>query len=345
MRNIYLTSIILLIGLTATAQDIHFSQFNLAPQQLNPATAGAFNGNHRVHMNFKDQWATIDNAYQTYALGYDAGLFHGEWDNGFLGAGLYAYRDVAGTAQLGTTKISAQLAYHLNVSDASYLGVGVQAGFAQRSMNADMFQWDNQYDGTGYNSALSSNENLNLEPYNFLDYAAGIHWSYSQNATNMSSNDGFRISAGGAVHHLSRPDQSFYDIDPDALWNRFVGYVNTSIGINNSDLAIQPKVMYANQGGAQEIVAGAMLRYRVKEGSSYTGFISEAAISAGAYWRVGDAVAPAVFIEYGSFALGMSYDFNVSDLKAASNARGGFEIALRYISPNPFKNRGTPRFS
>jgi hypothetical protein len=32
----------------------------------------------------------------------------------------------------------------------------------------------------------------------------------------------------------------------------------------------------------------------------------------------------------------MSYDVNISSLKTASKARGGFEISLHYIAPNPF---------
>ncbi len=34
------------------------------------------------------------------------------------------------------------------------------------------------------------------------------------------------------------------------------------------------------------------------------------------------------------FRFGISYDYNISSLKNASNGNGGFEISLRYIAPN-----------
>jgi hypothetical protein len=36
------------------------------------------------------------------------------------------------------------------------------------------------------------------------------------------------------------------------------------------------------------------------------------------------------------FAMGLSYDVNVSKLAGTSSARGGFEITLRYTKPKPF---------
>ena len=45
----FLTYIILTIGLNLIchSQDIHFSQFNLSPLNLNPAMTGAFKGDYR----------------------------------------------------------------------------------------------------------------------------------------------------------------------------------------------------------------------------------------------------------------------------------------------------------
>ena len=43
-----------------------------------------------------------------------------------------------------------------------------------------------------------------------------------------------------------------------------------------------------------------------------------------------------MWFEIGNFALGISYDLNVSQLRASSNMRGGMEISLRFVNPNPF---------
>ena len=61
------------------------------------------------------------------------------------------------------------------------------------------------------------------------------------------------------------------------------------------------------------------------------------------YYRTGDAFIPTVMLEVASFSVGISYDVNVSGLTEASNGKGGMEISLRFINPNPFSaKRSTP---
>ena len=81
-----------------------------------------------------------------------------------------------------------------------------------------------------------------------------------------------------------------------------------------------------------------MVRYQIIEGSKYTGNIKETALSLGGYYRNGDSFIPTILIEVANYALGISYDINVSGLAAVSKGRGGVEIALRFINPNPLKS-------
>jgi hypothetical protein len=48
-----------------------------------------------------------------------------------------------------------------------------------------------------------------------------------------------------------------------------------------------------------------------------------------------DAVMVTAGLEFKGFRVGVGYDYNVSDLKNASNGNGGFEISIRYIAPSP----------
>jgi len=57
----------------------------------------------------------------------------------------------------------------------------------------------------------------------------------------------------------------------------------------------------------------------------------------GGYLRWKDAFIPVVKIDYDPFSLGFSYDANISQLKAASQSRGGFELSLTYAG---FLDRG-----
>ena len=51
--------------------DPHFSQYYAYPLWLNPALTGVFNGDTRVNLNFKNQWASVGNGYNTGGLSAD----------------------------------------------------------------------------------------------------------------------------------------------------------------------------------------------------------------------------------------------------------------------------------
>ena len=94
-----------------------------------------------------------------------------------------------------------------------------------------------------------------------------------------------------------------------------------------------------------EIISGGMFRHTIKEESKYTGLMKEIAVLIGAYYRVGDAVIPSFMFEISNFALGISYDINVSSLKEASNGAGAMEISFRYLTPNPFRSTQGSRYT
>jgi len=96
-------------------------------------------------------------------------------------------------------------------------------------------------------------------------------------------------------------------------------------------------LLFARQDPAQELNIGTMVRYQLKESSKHTGNIKGVAVSFGGYYRAGDAFIPAFMLEVANFALGVSYDVNVSGLTKASNGKGGMEISLRFINPSPFR--------
>lgn len=319
------------------AQDIHFSQFTEAPLTVNPALTGVFNGDVRVILNYKDQWRSIASPYTTYALSADAGLFKKKWDKSFLGAGLFLYRDQAGEVQMSTTRINASLSGIVSISEKQKLSAGIQGGFAQRSIDPSNMQWDSQFDGQGYSASLPSNETFDFSASTgFTDLAGGIDWNYLNEESNMISNDMFYANVGASYAHITQPEL-FSFAGQDRLYSRITAHGNAYIGLKNSGVALLPSALFYIQGPHKEILTGMMVRYLLKEESKYTEAFKGTAISLGAMYRVGDAAIPTVYMELGSFGIGVSYDVNISTLKAATSARGGLEFSLRFINPNPFK--------
>lgn len=321
------------------AQDIHFSQFYQTPMQVNPSLTGVFNGDIRACINYKDQWKSINGSnptYRTYALGFDAGLFKKKWQNSYLGAGLFVYSDKAGDAGMGTTKADLSLSSILLVAEGHMVTLGLQGGYAQKNVdvNNPNLRWESQYVNDVYTQTLGSGETVGYEPFNFADFSVGASWNYGSDESAIFKNNKFRANAGVAYHHLNRPKLQYHIAEK--LYSKMVAHGGLYLGLMNSNMALLPSVIYWQQGNLRETNFGTMLRYTLVESSKYTGIMKESALYLGGYYRLGDAIIPSMMIDFSSFTLGVTYDINVSKLKAATNARGGMEISLRFISPNPF---------
>src|SRR5580698_3638326 len=73
-KKLIITAILLQIltaGILRAQIDPHFSQYYANPLWLNPALTGVINGDARVTANYKNQWANVNNAYNTGALAAD----------------------------------------------------------------------------------------------------------------------------------------------------------------------------------------------------------------------------------------------------------------------------------
>ncbi|MBL4736275.1 MAG: PorP/SprF family type IX secretion system membrane protein [Flavobacteriales bacterium] len=333
-RRLVHCSVFLLLAVTVPGQDIHFSQFSQTPLLVNPALTGLFNGDIRVHLNYKNQWKSVATPYKTYALSYDMSMLKKKWDHSYLGLGFFAFSDKAGDTEFGTTQFNLSLSGVVSLNDAHRISAGLQGGFAQKSMNTSALQWGNQFDQGTYDPSLAPAETSDFSPFTHGDFSAGLNWNFLVGEQTMTN-------AGVALFHVNKPQQEFVTLSSERLYSRLVVHLDGHIGIANSNWAFLPSILYLNQGPSTEINFGTMVRYQLREESKYTGYITESAVSLGGHYRNGDSFIPSILIEVANFALGISYDINVSGLNTVSNGRGGFEIVLRYINPNPLKRVGS----
>jgi len=178
----------------------------------------------------------------------------------------------------------------------------------------------------------------------YPDFSVGVSYSYGVNSNRVISNNGYdgkKINVGLGVHHAPFFNNSFLDNADYKQSFKYIAHAMTSFGVSGTNMAIQPSGIFAYQNGAREFTIGTYFRYNLKEKSRFTKAFSGAAFSLGTHYRAGDAFILTALLETGSFAFGTSYDFNLSGLSTASDGRGGLEITIRYISPNPFGLRKT----
>jgi type IX secretion system PorP/SprF family membrane protein len=335
-KAILLTGIYL-FSVGARCQDAQFSQFCNSPLTLNPSLTGAFNGDERLLVNYRDQWSSISSPFKTFAFSYDMGLMKRKAKTGFLGVGISFLNDNVGSSQLELNQVNLSLAYHVHLSKYNTLSAGIMGGFDQRSINFSSLQWTSEYDGTGTNyNPLSDGFSGNKS---YFDFGSGLQWTYTKGEMYAKANNQLNISVGLAVFHVNQPNMAFYSNEKDQLPLKIVFNGNSQIGFSNSKYSFIPSFMYIQQGALKDIIVGASVRRKLQEESKYTGFLKGAAISLGGLYRVGDALIPYMQLEFANYAMGLSYDVNLSGLTKATLSKGGFEISLKFINPNPFNEK------
>src|ERR1700757_2967921 len=108
-----LLPLILCFGTILRAQDPHFSQFFSSPLTLNPAFTGKFNGTVRIAGNYRNQWPTINRAYQTGTASVDFPIMKKQIDyRDTWGIGLMGYSDKSAAGAVSFNYVSFSTAFH-----------------------------------------------------------------------------------------------------------------------------------------------------------------------------------------------------------------------------------------
>lgn len=331
-----------------SAQDIHFSEYNQTPSLLNPALTG-INNVVRASIIYKDQWRSITVPYKTYGASVEMKFKGSNWSRvdqhltkiykkafSRMAGGLSFYGDKAGDGNMGSSQVNLSLATFIPLSKFSSLSVGLQGSIVQRKVDFDKLIFPDQYNGTTYDPTLPQGENYNSNNFIYPDFAGGIAWSYGYNEKAIGANNDFRANIGASVYHFSQPKQKFLSATAERLNPKYVIHGDFLIGVPNSNVGLAPSYLCEIQTPSTEIIGGMMVKYYFSQDSKYTGYLKRSSFGIGAYYRNKDATVLSALVEYQQYAIGFSYDINMSKLKTATTGRGGPEVFIRFVSPNPF---------
>lgn len=312
------------------AQDVHFSQMEYAPMNLNPALAGA-NSPMQAIVNYRSQWSSVAIPYNTVGASFDARFNEKNRSKaGIIAAGIGFYNDQAGDNKVSTNNVNLSAAYHLILDKTSTLGLGIYGGFGQRTLGLSDAKWASQYDGSTYDNSIDPGETFSNASFSYLDAGAGMVYTFKKFDGYMTQNNQRAFNAGVAFFHVNRPSYSYIDAGMEKLYVRWSVFFNGEIGLANSNGALLPGVYFNRQKSSMEILYGTYYRINVSEGSQVTGFNKAFRLHFGLFHRWGDALVAKTMLEWSSLSAGFAYDINISSLNRASNARGGMEIFLRY---------------
>ena len=340
MKKRYLHFVLLstFISLNVSSQDIHFSHQEFAPMTLNPAAAG-MKYQHFASLIHRNQWASVTTPFVTTYAGYDQRIPVSKGrDKSYLVAGVNFYSDKAGDANMGSTSGHLSIGYHLRLAEQHTLGLALQPGLTNRSVDIAQIKWGTQYEvGIGYNSDLQSGEiNPTNASFTHFNLNAGLVYSFKSEDRFVTINEQKFLNIGIALHHVNGTEFSYLN-NPSAILKRRISiFADGQYTIPNTNLSILPGVYYNFQGKQQELLFGSYVRYLLQRESVYTGLLKGTALSLGVFSRLKDAMSLKILLEYQKYSIGFAYDINTSSLREASNYRGATEIVLKFAAPNPF---------
>lgn len=329
-----LLSFLLLFSLSLTAQDPRFSQFYLAPQVLNPAMTGIFDGEYRVSINYRNQWNSIlaNNAFSTYAVSGEYRINVADED--YAGVGLQLLNQTSGVGNLSRTEGHLNGSFHKQLGGSRYSSVnqyligGAQLGLAQMSTDWNKYWFTRQYDENTQtvDPTLPSGESGNARTNLVFDVGLGLMW-YAVFSEKMS------IYAGGSLSHINRPNISLYGDSGENLYSKWTLHGGGEIAMSDY-LSLMPAFYVMGQGPSFETVFGNNIRYTNHDWQ-------ELAIRAGLWGRINnrldktnnfESMIVALIFELERWNLGLSYDINFSPLQAVTNSRGTFELSFIYTA-------------
>jgi type IX secretion system PorP/SprF family membrane protein len=330
------------------AQDIHFSQTTRSSFQMNPAFTGAYHGNVQATINWKDQWQSVNKTFRTYSAQIEYAFGKGNPKRPlYFAVGGLAYKDVSGDIEMGNSMIGMNFSTLIKVNRHGRFILGVQSIYGTSGLNTSAMQWGSQYNGLNFDPSLANGEGIEYVPFKYWDLAAGVAYWFHKEDSRVMATSAADAKIGFAIYHLNRPEYSHVRPFDPRLPFRYVGHFSSIFTTRWHDLYWFPNLTGVVQGKQHEILVGSLWKYRLQEGTKNTGFVKEISTSFGADLRVTnvlDAVIPQLYLNVGSFSVGLSYDINVSYFRTASQYRGGFEFSLRFTNPdaylmrNPFRN-------
>jgi type IX secretion system PorP/SprF family membrane protein len=325
--SLYAFAVVFLHAARMNAQDLHFSQFYHNPLHLSPAQTGMFAGDFRATGQYRSQWKSVPVDYRTFGISAelkprfgkkvkdDAAARPRAW---LVALGAQVQRDQAGDGGLSWMQagLTGSVAHALGAAQAVSVGFGV--ALAQRSVDLGALKFRQQWNGEVFDPARPTGESFEQSSGLTPTASVGLAWHYQPAGSRA------RAAIGAGLFHVNRPAIGFRDDLPFKLPNRLALHADGRLPLGQR-LDVVAFALGQRMGTAQEVVAGGGLRLLL---NSTPG--RNTAVQASLAARLGDALIPAVQLEYEAWTVGLSYDLNTSRFEQATSGRGGPELAVVY---------------
>lgn len=359
MKILKSVCLLIIVGLctssSSQAQDIHYSMFDMAPLELNPAYTGYYSGTFRLGGLYRTQWAGLSisqppslnnssnrfSGYQTPSayidLPFGIPRQKGKAMKSWAGVGVSFYYDVVGN--LSNLAASLSLAYHLGLGKKgnTIISIAAQGGILQRRLK-EGFTFEDQLLAGGGVVTTDPTFRGGALTKTLPDFSGGLMISHRGRR--------FGLEAGASLNHFTNPNYSF--ITPNTNEDGEARLPMTLIANLNFRLAIskqgkvflKPMFFFQNllaTGGTPKGIGAYDFNGQLLLGIHFNDLKDITLYVGGGYRASGDAIAR-VGLDIKGLKFGFAYDINVNNqglnyrIFNNNNRAMAFEIGLSYIA-------------
>lgn len=354
LKSLLLVFVVALCATSSQAQDIHYSMFDMAPLELNPAYTGYYAGTFRVGGIYRTQWANLSvtsinngnipntigqqnfSGYQTPSAYIDVPFGFpkkkGAPIKSWAGVGISFYYDAVGS--LSNLAASISLAYHLGLGQKgnTVLSFAFQGGILQRRINGNFVFGDELSGGTGtVSNDQSIIRNASTNGKTMEDLSGGLMLSHRGSK--------FGIEAAISINHFTNPVYSFATTKEARLPMTLISSLIMKIGLTKR-LFLKPLFFFQNMlntTGTGDGLSAYDLNGQLLLGIHFNDLQDITLYLGGGYRVSGDAIIR-IGLDVKGLKFGFAYDINTQgqglSYKAFSNNNTGmaFEVALSYTA-------------
>lgn len=319
----FLSSIILascfylLMPGTLQSQEAYYSQWYNAPTYYNPAMTG-LNRGLNVRIDYRDQWPQYSDDLKTYNLSMDIAE---RFMPGAGGLGIIFNTNKEGKGFIARTMIGALGSARVKINRYWVSQVGFMAAYVQKKIDDTDFIWSDQLDdkhGLLYPQSSFSGFPENSISYPDLSLGGVLNYEKRYIIANF----------GLAMHHVTRPNESFSDLEIrlDRKYVFHSDFVIQQISNPKKGFKFNPGLMYENMSGFHTFTLGSNISksvlytgiwYRNKQSQIYN--YQALILLAGVNIQMVN--------QYSRMKLMYSYDVSLTQMKGTG---GAHEITLRF---------------
>lgn len=310
-------------GLNLGAQDLHFTLFDLAPHNVNPALVGSYEGTFRVGGIVRDQYfksnelSSSSQPYLTASIYADGNVLRGFRKKDWIAVGLNFAQDLERNSVYQNRFQNLSLAYHFGLGKKgnSVFTLGAQYGLFNRALKDENLEFfadvKNGTETSLSQLGLMTDQDM-LATGSYPDLAIGAVFA------NYSKKTDFKI--GLNITHILTGDQSVATARDDKSIG-FIGFAEMRASMGNQ-LNFRPAIIFQKDGLFTNINAQAKFGYQLNPKKPLV-------LNGGLGYRFGEALQILFGVDYKNIRAGFGYDLVAGGVRDAAHET--FEVGISYI--------------